>query len=252
MSRTRLEHHWHPSPNVGPRQGVQSPDLIILHYTGMETAQSARDWLCKRASSVSCHYLIDEKGSITQMVDESLRAWHAGAGSWKGRGDINSRSIGIEIHNPGPELGYPDFPEGQIEAVIELCRDIQRRYGMWPESVLAHSDVAPLRKSDPGEKFPWRKLYSAGVGHWVEPQPIEPGTVLKPGDTGDEVARLRSGLVGYGYDTELSGSYEASLAAVVTAFQRHFRQELVDGLADSSTVGTLQRLLDALPQRSSN
>jgi N-acetylmuramoyl-L-alanine amidase len=244
MSRTSLKHHWHPSPNYNPRRDVERPCLIILHYTGMVDAQAARDWLCNPQSGVSCHYLIDEGGAITQMVDEELRAWHAGVSSWKGAIDINSRSVGIEIHNPGHELGYRDFPPVQIEAVIALCRDIIARHKIEPQGVLAHSDVAPARKIDPGEKFPWRLLHEAGVGHWVEPEPAgEGGRGLKPGDAGAEVDALRAQLSLYGYGIAPSGHFDRSMQTVVSAFQRHFRPERVDGIADQSTMRTLERLL---------
>lgn len=246
MSRTSLKHRWLPSPNFGPRRNSPEPELIILHYTGMERADAVCDWLCNPQSGVSCHYLIDETGAIVQMVDEELRAWHAGAGSWKGTNDINSRSVGIEIHNPGHELGYIDFAATQIEAVIALCRDIAARHEIAPEMILAHSDVAPLRKIDPGEKFPWRQLHEAGIGHWVEPGPISGGQGLKPGDEGTAVDALRAQLSLYGYGIAPSGSYDSSMQAVVSAFQRHFRQERVDGIADRSTSFTLQRLLDGL------
>jgi N-acetylmuramoyl-L-alanine amidase len=248
MSRTNLRHHWRPSPNFGPRRGSLKPELIILHYTGMEKAEAACDWLCNPQSGVSCHYLIDETGAITQMVDEELRAWHAGAGSWKGANDINSRSVGIEIHNLGHELGYSDFTAAQIEAVIALCRDIAARHRMAPENILAHSDVAPLRKIDPGEKFPWRQLHKAGIGHWVEPEPMGEDQMLKPGDQGAEVDALRTQLSLYGYGIAPSGSFDSSMQAIVSAFQRHFRQERVDGIADWSTTLTLQRLLAGLSQ----
>jgi N-acetylmuramoyl-L-alanine amidase len=244
MSRTSLKHHWHPSPNYNPRRDVERPCLIILHYTGMLDAQAARDWLCNPQSGVSCHYLIDEEGAITQMVDEELRAWHAGVSSWKGAIDINSRSVGIEIHNPGHELGYSDFPPVQIESVIALCRDIIARHKIEPQGVLAHSDVAPARKIDPGEKFPWQLLHEAGVGHWVEPESAsEGGRALKRGDAGAEVEALRAQLSLYGYGIAPSGHFDRSMQTVVSAFQRHFRPERVDGIADQSTVRTLERLL---------
>ncbi|MBN9252732.1 MAG: N-acetylmuramoyl-L-alanine amidase, partial [Mesorhizobium sp.] len=155
------------SPNFGPREGTRRPDMIVLHYTGMESGQAAEAWLCDPASEVSSHYLVHEDGRIVQMVRESDRAWHAGKSSWRGVTDTNSRSVGIEIVNPGHTLGYPKFPQIQIDAVIDLCRGIVGRHGIAPELVLAHSDVAPGRKVDPGEKFPWPKLFEAGVGHLV-------------------------------------------------------------------------------------
>ena len=163
------------SPNFGPRRDGLRPDIIILHYTGMQTGPSAEAWLCDPVSEVSSHYLVYEDGSVVQMVRESDRAWHAGRGSWRGRADINSCSIGIEVVNPGHSYGYPDFAPAQIDAVIALCRDIVGRHSIVPERVLAHSDTAPGRKIDPGEKFPWAQLHAAGVGHYVEPSPIQGG-----------------------------------------------------------------------------
>jgi N-acetylmuramoyl-L-alanine amidase len=249
MSRTQLEHHWHPSPNIGPRRGLDRPELLILHYTGMESAKAACDWLCNPASGVSCHYLVDEKGSITQMVDETLRAWHAGVGRWKSCQDINSASIGIEIHNPGHDLGYSDFPPAQMEAVIRLCRDIVLRNEIAAQNVLAHSDVAPLRKQDPGEKFPWATLHRAGIGHWVTPTPVTPGEELTLGDRGSAVEALVRALSAYGYGLAPADVFDPAVAAVVTAFQRHFRPARVDGIADHSTIDTLHRLMGALPAR---
>ena len=249
MSRTQLEHHWHPSPNIGPRRGVERPKLLILHYTGMESAKAACAWLCNPASGVSCHYLVDEKGSIIQMVDETLRAWHAGVSRWKSCDDINSASIGIEIHHPGHDLGYVDFPSAQMEAVIRLCRDIILRNEIAAENVLAHSDVAPLRKQDPGEKFPWAILHEAGIGHWVSPAPVAAGDELKLGDRGPAVGALVRALSTYGYGLAATEVFDSTVAAVVTAFQRHFRPSRVDGIADHSTIETLNRLLSALPAR---
>lgn len=249
MSRTQLEHHWHPSPNIGPRRGVAGPELLILHYTGMESAKAACAWLCNPASGVSCHYLVDEKGSITQMVDETLRAWHAGVSRWKSYDDVNSASIGIEIHNPGHDLGYSDFPSAQMEAVISLCRDIILRNEIAAENVLAHSDIAPLRKQDPGEKFPWATLHQAGIGHWVSPAPITAGEELKLGDRGPAVEALLRALSAYGYGLAPADVFDPTVAAVVTAFQRHFRPARVDGIADHSTIDTLNRLRGALPAR---
>jgi N-acetylmuramoyl-L-alanine amidase len=235
------------SPNFGPRRDGLKPDMIVLHYTGMETGASAEAWLCDPVSEVSSHYLVHEDGSVVQMVRESDRAWHAGRGSWRGRPDVNSCSVGIEVANPGHAYGYPDFPDAQIEAVIALCRDIAARHSIRPERVLAHSDTAPGRKIDPGEKFPWARLHAAGVGHYVEPAPVGGGRFLSVGERGEPIEQLQSMLALYGYGVEINGTFDAMTEAVVAAFQRHFRSKRVDGVADRSTVETLHRLLAALP-----
>ena len=235
-----------PSPNHGERRGVSRPDMLLLHYTGMPDAQAALERLCQQGSEVSAHYVVFADGRIVQCVPEARRAWHAGEATWAGESDINSRSIGIEIANPGHQWGYADFPEPQIAAVIALCRDILARQPIPARRVLAHSDVAPARKQDPGEKFPWARLAAASVGHWVAPEPITPGNTLAPGDRGRDVEELQAALARYGYGLNVSGSYDALTQAVVTAFQRHFRPARVDGVADGSTVKTLAKLLAAL------
>ncbi|MFD2055689.1 N-acetylmuramoyl-L-alanine amidase [Mesorhizobium calcicola] len=231
------------SPNFGPRRDTFRPDMIVLHYTGMSTGAGAEAWLCDPASEVSSHYLVHENGHVVQMVRESDRAWHAGKSSWFGRADINSCSVGIEIVNPGHSLGHPGFPRRQIDAVIGLCAGIAGRHSIAAERVLAHSDVAPGRKIDPGEKFPWRTLFAAGVGHLVAAAPVGRGAVLKAGDAGADVDALQSMLALYGYGVEISGIFDRQTEIVVEAFQRHFRPRLVDGVADGSTLRTLQRLL---------
>ena len=173
---------------------------------------------------------------------EARRAWHAGVSSWEGETDINSRSIGIEISNGGHALGYTEFPDAQIDAVIALSRDIIRRHHMRADRVLAHSDVAPGRKIDPGEKFPWDRLYRAGIGMWVDPTPPAP-PALGPDDRGEAVAKLQATLARYGYGVKSTGIYDETTAAVVAAFQRHFRRDLVDGRADRSTIDALHALL---------
>jgi N-acetylmuramoyl-L-alanine amidase len=235
------------SPNFGPRRDGLRPDIIVIHYTGMETGASAEAWLCDPVSEVSSHYLVHEDGSIVQLVRESDRAWHAGRGSWRGRTDINSCSIGIEVANGGHAYGSPDFHPAQIDVVIALCRDIAGRYAIRPERVLAHSDTAPGRKIDPGEKFPWAGLHAAGIGHYVQPSPLRGGRFLGPGEQGEQVEALQSMLAHYGYGIDITASYDTATAAVVAAFQRHFRPQKVDGIADQSTIETLQRLLAALP-----
>jgi N-acetylmuramoyl-L-alanine amidase len=237
------------SPNVGARRNGERPSILLLHYTGVATMAKAVDWLTRAGSGVSCHYGIDEVGRIVQMVPEALRAWHAGEALWAGESDINSASIGIEIHNPGHDWGYADFPEAQLVAVEALCLDIVARHGIRPERVLAHSDVAPTRKKDPGEKFPWVRLARAGVGHWVAPVPViaaEPG--LGVGVAGPLIAEVQLMLARYGYGIEPTGVVDARTELVVMAFQRHFRPERVDGCIDQSTIDTLERLIAALPQ----
>jgi N-acetylmuramoyl-L-alanine amidase len=233
-----------PSPNHDERVGGD-PDIILLHYTGMQTAEAALDRLRDTEARVSCHYFVHENGNIVQLVQEARRAWHAGVSSWAGETDINSRSIGIEIVNPGHEFGYTDFPIRQIAAVIALCRGIIARRRISADRILAHSDVAPARKQDPGEKFPWKLLAESGVGLWVEPVAITDWLSLVPGDTGDTVIELQRLLADYGYGIPPSGEYDETTKLVVTAFQRHFRPAQVDGMADTSTRETLRRLLDA-------
>jgi N-acetylmuramoyl-L-alanine amidase len=233
------------SPNFGPRR--EKPDMIVLHYTGMKTGAGAEAWLCDPASEVSSHYLVHEDGRMVQMVRESDRAWHAGKSSWFGRSDINSCSVGIEIVNPGHSLGYRNFPKRQIDALIGLCKGIVQRHSIPAQRVLAHSDVAPGRKIDPGERFPWKALFEAGVGHLVEAAPVRRGAVLKAGDASAEVEALQSMLALYGYGVDISGAFDATTEAAVAAFQRHFRPKRVDGVADRSTIDTLHRLLAALP-----
>ena len=249
---TTLAADVRPACNFEPRRGGAKPSILLLHYTGVDTAAKAIDWLTCSESRVSCHYAVDEAGRITQMVPERMRAWHAGEGEWQGDTDINSASIGIEIHNPGHEYGYPDFPEAQLQAVEALCKDIIARHHIRPERVLAHSDVAPTRKKDPGEKFPWARLGRAGIGLWVEPQPIVPADVgMGVGAVGPFVANVQQLLRDYGYGIEPTGVIDGKTEFVVTAFQRHFRPNRVDGRLDRSTIATLEKLMAALPKHSS-
>ena len=230
------------SPNHNARRAGPT-DILLLHYTGMRSAEDALQRLCDPETQVSSHWVVDEDGRIIRLVDETRRAWHAGRAAWAGETDINSRSVGIEIVNPGHEFGYRAFAEPQIEALIDLCLEILSRHPIPPQRVLAHSDVAPDRKEDPGELFPWGRLHRAGIGHWVEPAPIVDGAGFEPGDTGEAVAALRRDLSSYGYPIEEGATYDAVTTNVVRAFQRHFRPALVDGIADASTRATLERLL---------
>ena len=211
------------SPNHGVRKAEKGIDPVIdtlvIHYTGMMPTIRARDWLCDPVSQVSAHYLIDEDGTTWRMVEEADRAWHAGVGAWRGWRDINSRSIGIELSNPGHDYGYRDFPDAQLDTLIALCHGILARHPIPARNVVAHSDIAPSRKIDPGELFPWDRLAAKGIGFW-------------PTFSTDPVAEADAGqmLQAIGYDIA-----ENDFATVLSAFQRRFRPACFDGVLDRET-----------------
>ncbi len=187
----------HPSPNFGERRGGQRPELVVIHYTAMESCAVALERLCDPVAEVSAHYLIDTEGAVLCLVDEAMRAWHAGAGAWGGRGDVNSRSIGIELVNRGAE----PFAEPQMAALEGLLAGIMARWALPPEAVIGHSDLAPDRKQDPGQRFDWRRLALAGLSVWPE-----------PATAGDFVADLRR----FGYP-------DAAEGMLLSAFRKRFR-----------------------------
>jgi N-acetylmuramoyl-L-alanine amidase len=233
-----------PSPNFNARRGL--PDMLVLHYTGMPTGEAALERLRDPAAEVSAHYLVEEDGRIFVLVPEERRAWHAGRGAWQGETDINAASIGIEIVNPGHEFGYRAFPDAQIDAVIALTADIRSRWSIPDARIIAHSDLAPQRKEDPGELFPWKRLAQAGHGLWFEPAQeriAALGGFLQVGDEGIGVVVLRAGLHRLGYALQPGSSYDAETATTVKAFQRHWRQDRVDGVADGETRATLMGVL---------
>jgi N-acetylmuramoyl-L-alanine amidase len=240
MSPHDIGRAW-SSPNSGHRPPGSVIDHLVLHYTGMRSEEGARDWLCDPRSQVSSHYIVFEDGRLFQLVDESRRAWHAGRSFWRGITDINSRSIGIEIANPGHEFGYRPFPDRQIEAVIGLTRSIFARHFIPPHQVVAHSDIAPDRKEDPGELFPWEWCAAFGVGLWVPPAPLDHGLVSERGDEGSNVLELQNNLRSIGFDVPLSGVFDDRTEVVVRAFQRHWRPARIDGRVDASTMDTLVR-----------
>lgn len=231
-----------PSPNFDARTAPL--DMIVLHYTGMQSGEAALARLCDPTPGgrVSAHYLVEEDGRVFRLVDEARRAWHAGVASWKGQSDINSRSVGIEIVNPGHEFGYRDFPARQLDSVIALVADIRTRWTIANSDIVGHSDVAPARKVDPGERFPWKRLAEAGHGLWVEPPPA-PGLPLAEGATGAPVFAFQAGLTRLGYDCAPSGTFDAATREVVAAFQRHWVQSRFDGVADGLTRARLIALL---------
>ncbi len=216
-----------PSLNHGPREPGTVIDMLVLHYTGMRTGREALERLCDPAAEVSAHYLVEEDGRVMRLVGEDRRAWHAGIAWWRGHSDINNRSIGIEIVNPGHEFGYRPFPEVQMAAVEALCRDILGRHRAVPPcNVVGHSDVAPWRKEDPGELFDWARLAAAGIGLW----PDEATLAAAPAE-GDARALLEA--VGYRVDGN------SSVERALVAFQRHFRPSDLSGRADADTLRRL-------------
>jgi N-acetylmuramoyl-L-alanine amidase len=227
-----------PSPNHDERPAGTPIDMLILHYTGMPSAREAIDRLRDPVARVSAHYVVDEDGAILRLVPEERRAWHAGVSYWRGYRELNGRSIGIEIVNPGHEWGYQEFPVLQLAAVCDLCLAIVARHPIPPRNVIAHSDVAPDRKQDPGEKFDWRSLAENGVGLWPGGVP-DLGTAAAAREPAD-LRDVRSALGRIGYQVAAAGAFDSALASVLRAFQRHWRPEAITGEAD---VGTRARLL---------
>lgn len=233
-----------PSPNFNSR--LSPPDMLVLHYTGMRTAGEAVARLQDPGSEVSAHYLIDEDASVLRLVAEERRAWHAGRGVWQGESDCNGASIGIELVNPGHEFGYRAFPEIQISALIGLIDAIRTRWSIPDDRIIAHSDLAPARKQDPGELFAWKRLAEAGHGLWFEPAAdriAALGGLLQKGDEGLGVLVLTSGLHRLGYGLSPSSLYDDALVDIVRAFQRHWRPGRVDGVADGQTRAVLMGVL---------
>ena len=213
-----------PSPNFDERPPDTPVDMLVFHYTGMPSGEAALERLCDADARVSAHYAIDEEGTVWRLVEDAQRAWHAGQSFWRGRPDVNTRSVGIELVNPGHEFGYRPFPEAQVAALEALARDILERHPIPPRNVVGHSDVAPRRKTDPGELFDWPRLAAAGIGLW-------------PRAHGEGEGNVAAMLGEFGYET-------ADLAATVRAFQRRFRPARIDGVADGETVALLRGALD--------
>jgi len=214
------------SPNYDERRPDGLIDMLVFHYTGMQTAEEALQRLCDEQAKVSAHYVVDEDGTCHALVDEEHRAWHAGVASWRGNTDINARSIGIEIVNPGHEFGYRPFPSAQLEAVRDLALGVLRRHPIPPRNVVGHSDVAPTRKQDPGELFDWPGLAVSGIGLWTEGD-------ATPVDAAD-VCRWLERL---GYDT-------TDEEAALLAFQRHFLRHRLTGIADELTRRRLSAVVE--------
>jgi len=236
------------SPNFDERAPGKAIDMLVLHYTGMTTMAAALSRMLDMNAKVSAHYMIDEDGTLYRLVDEERRAWHAGVSYWAGERDINSVSVGIELVNPGHAYpgyagGYRAFPEAQMATLIDLARGIMRRHDILPERVLGHSDVAPARKTDPGELFDWDRLAEEGLAVMPANAQVEEGVDLERGASGAGVSLLQQRLGRLGYEIEATGAFDEQTELVVIAFQRHFRRGQVDGVADSETRGCLNALL---------
>ena len=226
-----------PSPNFNER--LHPVDMLVLHYTGMKDGPSALARMRDPQSQVSAHYMVEEDGRVFALVAEDKRAWHAGQSWWQGDEDLNSRSIGVEIVNGGHEFGLSPYPDEQIAAVIELCQGVLSRWPVPPSRIVAHSDIAPDRKEDPGEWFPWQQLAEAGVGLWPrEKPPVEAWMRhgAAPGDAGITVDGLREALAEIGYRIDRQGPFDEALAAVVRAFQRRWRPARITGHGDVETL----------------
>ena len=234
-----------PSPNFNDRK--TKVDMLVLHYTGMESGEAALERMCDAAAEVSAHYMVWEDGKVSQLVDEDKRAWHAGVGSWQGDTDLNSCSVGIEIVNGGHNVpladgSLPPYPDAQIEAVIELSKAIIGRHKIPQARIVGHSDIAPARKEDPGEHFPWLKLAEAGIGLWPKPPPNGKGVTLLlekglgPDDEGQHVRYLQMMLRSIGYGLDVNERYDAATKASVRAFQRHWFPTQLTDHADLSTL----------------
>jgi len=216
--------------------------VLVLHYTDTLSVEESLGYLANAEAKVSAHYLVDEAGGVLRLVAEDKRAWHAGLGCWKGASDINARSIGVEIQNGGHRNGLPDFPDAQIQSVIALCKAVMARHPIRPDNVIAHSDLAPDRKQDPGEKFPWPRLAEAGVGLWPGEQGAS-GELLSLGDEGEAVAEYQMDLAAYGYCAPGEGVFDGPTSEITRAFQRHFHPDQITGAADAETRARLKALL---------
>ncbi len=225
-----------PSPNHDSRgepPDIRPINMLVLHYTGMQNAQAALDRLCDPEARVSAHYLVEEDGTLWRLVPEARRAFHAGISCWQGEHNLNYLSIGVEIVNPGHEWGYRPFPEPQMAAVELLCRDILSRHRIPPDRVVGHSDIAPDRKSDPGELFDWPRLARAGIGLWPPPDAAAAHRRGRGVGVLQRTAALAD-LARIGYCLS-----PATEQVTLAAFQRRFRPARWDGLLDAETCGRL-------------
>lgn len=233
------------SPNFNDRKLPVS--ILVLHYTGMESGQSARDRLCDPSAEVSAHWMVHEDGQVDCLVDEEKRAWHAGVGSWNGITDVNSASIGIEIVNGGHNVplsdgSLPPYPDQQILAVIKLAKDTIDRHNISACNIVGHSDIAPDRKEDPGEHFPWAGLAAAGVGIWPGDLPEDDRILFEHGDRDRGVSIIQRGLADLGYGASVTGCLDEPTQSIIRALQRRYRPTKIDGVIDMQVMEILKRL----------
>lgn len=234
------------SPNFDERPEDIAIDTLVMHYTGMRSAEEALQRLCDPVAQVSSHYMVYEDGRIVKIVPEEKRAWHAGISCWQGISSVNATSIGIEIVNPGHEFGYRPFPQVQIDAVIDLSLGIIDRHKIPARNVVGHSDVAPTRKEDPGELFDWKRLAHEGIGLWPEVTKVKKPhmPVINPGEESIEVGMVQKMLADYGYHIKVDGFYGPKTEIIIKAFKRHFVPEYVNVVWDNMAEARLQKLLE--------
>lgn len=244
-----------PSPNWNDRpineDGQVIIDTVVLHYTGMQSADAALVRMCSKEAKVSAHYMVEEGGNAHELVSPDRRAWHAGVSMWQGRGNLNHTSIGIELVNPGHEFGYKPFPDAQIESLLHLLKYLKQTYDIPRHRFIGHSDIAPDRKQDPGELFPWSRLASMGFGIWPVEDTSDQEVVVKVGSRSPEIASLNKHLSIIGYNIENNDVQTHIPEGILTAFQRHWRQSAVNGLIDRGTL-IAAKSIAALTQQSQN
>jgi len=238
----------HPSPNFNERPDGCKPDMVILHYTGMESGESALKRLCDPSAEVSAHYLVEEDGRVFELVPPEKRAWHAGVSHWQGRNNLNHYSIGIEIVNPGHDFGYRDFPMVQTASVLDLIKHLDAAFEIPGHNYIGHSDIAPTRKMDPGEKFPWGLLADEGFGIWSDVDGVDLSRIHVAADK-VETTLLQQDLKALGYGIEVTGDYDDMTRSCVTAFQRHWRPASVTGDYDVGTKTILCAIVNDINEK---
>lgn len=224
-----------PSPNFNDRPGGKAPDTVVLHYTGMKNFADALDRLTSPESKVSCHYLLDMNGDAYSLVDEEKRAWHAGVSNWAGRANVNDFSIGIELHNPGHQYGYIPYPDEQMNALLKLMEGIFSRHNIRVRDVVAHSDIAPARKEDPGELFNWKMLADNGFAIWPGAEySVKSGgrIIARAGDDNGYIGIVQKKLSDFGYHLDITSQMDVATIQVITAFRRRFTPQYLHPIWD--------------------